>query len=171
MTSKLIVTIKFNGKEISSNLPAENIQSFEQAETIAMESIQSFIKKYKFNESLAQKILADSYWNEEDFQTIDLLENSTHSPEVYQQYQRYLQNKKISEAEAVKTAQEHVANFYDIVLQLEQVGYARKDALQIMEESPNRKKTVAQTLLVLGDKAYPLYDQEIARAKGFVERG
>lgn len=171
MDNQLKVTIVFNGKEITTNLDATNIESVEQAEAKAQEAIDTFIARYKLNAVMAEQVQTQSYWNKDSFKVLGEAERygQTHSKEAYQVFKAYLDQSGMEKKEAVRMAKEILTNYYNLILSLEYEGYSREEATQIVEASPRREERLQFSLMVLGDKAYPKEVQEIATLKGFYQ--
>lgn len=169
MASQLTVTIVFNGKEISNSLDPATIETVAEAEKIVNEAIETFIQRYKLNDLLAQKVRKESYWNKEEFLQMNGEDkySLTHSKEIYELFQRYLNESHMEKAQAVRLAKENIANYYQLITDLEHEGYARDVAKQIVDNSPRRKERLEFAVMVLGDKGYPKHQQEIAELKGF----
>ncbi len=169
--NQLKVTIVFNGKEISNSLDPATIDGIEEAEKIVNETIETFIQRYKLNDLFAQKVRKDSYWNKEEFQQMNEEDkySATHSKEIYDLFQSYLKESNMEKAQAVRLAKENIANYYQLITDLEHEGYERAVAKHIVENSPRRKERLEFAVMVLGDKGYPKHNKEIAELKGFYE--
>ncbi|KAF1304288.1 hypothetical protein [Candidatus Enterococcus willemsii] len=169
MTNELIITIVFNGKEISHRMNGVEINSLEQAEQQAKETIEKFIERYKLRGQMAEKVREDSFWNEETFQVSNEEErrSQSHSPELESLLKDYLKQANMDLKEATKLAKETIVGYYDLILALEYEGYSREQATMIVENSPRRSERLNLSVMVLGDKVYPEVNREIAQLKGF----
>lgn len=169
MTNELIVTIVFNGKEISNRMSGLEITSLEQAEQQAKETIEKFIERYKLRGQMAQNVRENSFWNQETLQILNESERlgHSHSPELESLLKDYLEHSPMDLKEATKLAKETIVSYYDLILALEYEGYSRQQATMIVENSPRRSERLNFAVMILGDKIYPEINREIAQLKGF----